>query len=135
MNADGTLSIALFSGTDDRLQAAATLIVGAAAMDRSVHVLVQFWALDAFRADRIRKDHGVSPEAGAAGLAAMQRHGAMHWADVMTQAKDLGNVTIRACAQSMEMLSLDPSQLDELIDGVEGVASFMADASASIVFI
>lgn len=133
--AEQTLSIALFSGTDDRLQAATTLIAGAAAMERPVHVLLQFWALDAFRADRIRKDHGTSPEAGAAGLAAMQRHGGMHWADVLAQAKELGDVTIRACAHSMEMLEFQLEDLDPLVESVEGVASFVADASGSVVFI
>jgi len=48
-----TLSIVLFSGTADKLHAAATLAAGAAAMDRPVNILLQYWALDAFRAERI----------------------------------------------------------------------------------
>ena len=47
------LSIVLFSGTDDKLHAAATIAVGAVAMDRPVNILLMYWALDAFRADRI----------------------------------------------------------------------------------
>jgi peroxiredoxin family protein len=35
------LAISLFSGTDDRLNAAAVLIAGAAALGRPVHVLLQ----------------------------------------------------------------------------------------------
>ena len=64
MDEDGTVSLALFSGTDDKLQAGAVLTVGAAAMGRKVNVFLQYWALDAFRADRVAKDHGVAPEAG-----------------------------------------------------------------------
>ena len=69
MNAEGSdnLSLVLCSGTDDRLTAAAVLVVGGAAMERKVEILLQFWALDAFRADRITKGHGLSPEAGSEG--------------------------------------------------------------------
>ena len=49
---DETLSLVLFSGTDDKLNAAAVLCAGAAAMGRKVNVFLQYWALDAFRAGR-----------------------------------------------------------------------------------
>ncbi|HLB39791.1 MAG TPA: DsrE/DsrF/DrsH-like family protein, partial [Actinomycetota bacterium] len=74
-----TFSVVLFSGTDDKLQAAATLSVGAAVMGRPVQVFLQYWALDAFRADRITKDHGVAPEAGPDGAAALASHNGAHW--------------------------------------------------------
>ncbi len=90
--ADEPLSLVLFSGTDDKLQAAAVLTVGAAAMGRSVNVFLQYWALDAFRADHVMKDHGVAPEAGADGLRAMQAQGKTHWSELFRQAKDLGEV-------------------------------------------
>lgn len=64
---DEKLSLVLFSGTDDKLNAAAVLVAGAAAMGKQVDVFLQYWALDAFRADRIRKDHGASAEAGPEG--------------------------------------------------------------------
>src|SRR5579864_9437105 len=57
------LSLILFSGTDDKLTAASTLVVGAAALGRRVDVLLQFWGLDAFRTDSVRTDHGLAPEA------------------------------------------------------------------------
>ncbi|HJT37918.1 MAG TPA: DsrE/DsrF/DrsH-like family protein [Actinomycetota bacterium] len=135
MDEEAPLSLILFSGTDDRLEAAAVLIAGASAMGRRVNVFLQFWALDAFRADRIRKDHGAAPEAGEAGLAAMQRHQRQHWTETLTQAKDVGDVAIHACALSMEMLSLGKQDLDPLVDDVEGVAAFMLDATGPITFI
>ena len=70
---DDTLSLIIFSGTDDKLTAAAVLAAGAAAMDRKVNVLLQYWGLDAFRVDRIRKDHGVATEAGPEGQALIAR--------------------------------------------------------------
>ena len=63
---DETVSIVLFSGTDDKLQAAAVLTAGAAALGRPVKILLQYWALEAFRADRVKADHGLAADAGAA---------------------------------------------------------------------
>ncbi len=132
---DDTISLVLFSGTDDKLQAAAVLSVGAAVMGRDVNVFLQYWALDAFRADRITKDHGVSPEAGPEGAAAMAAHGKSHWSELFGQAKDLGTVRIHACADSMEMFEITAEDLDPLVDGVWGVAAFFAEADGPVTFI
>ena len=130
-----TLSLVLFSGTDDKLQAAAVLVVGAAAMERKVNVFLQYWALDAFRADRILKDHGVSPEAGEAGLRAMQDQGKTHWSELLRQAKVIGDVRIRACSDSMEMFHLSLDDLDPMVDEIWGVASFFMEADGGVTFI
>ena len=135
MDDEGTVSLALFSGTDDKLQASAVLTVGAAAMGRKVNVFLQYWALDAFRADRVLKDHGVSPEAGEEGLRAMQDQGKPHWSDLYRQAKDLGEVRIYACADSLEMFKITKDDLDPMVDGVWGVASFFAEATGPVTFI
>ncbi|HKZ75949.1 MAG TPA: DsrE/DsrF/DrsH-like family protein [Actinomycetota bacterium] len=130
-----TLSLVLFSGTDDKLNAAAVLAVGAAAMERKVDILLQYWALDAFRADRVLKDHGVAPEAGPEGAAIVQRHGGQHWSETFRQARDIGDVAIHACSLSMEMLGLAREDLDPMVDDVEGVAAFMAEATGPLTFI
>lgn len=132
---EDSLSLVLFSGTDDKLQAAAVLAVGAAAMERKVNVFLQYWALDSFRADRVVKDHGVAPEAGEAGLRAMQEQGKTHWSELFRQAKDLGDVRIYACADSIEMFHLTQDDLDPLVDGIWGVASFFLEADGPITFI
>jgi peroxiredoxin family protein len=132
---DDTLSLVLFSGTDDKLQAASVLTVGAAAMSRKVNVFLQYWALDAFRADRVMKDHGVAPEAGEEGLRAMQAQGKTHWSELLRQAKDLGEVKVYACADSMEMFQITKDDLDPLVDGIWGVASFFMEAEGPITFI
>jgi peroxiredoxin family protein len=130
-----TMSLVLFSGTDDKLNAAAVLAAGAAAMGRRVNVFLQYWALDAFRADRIHKDHGVSLEAGAEGAEAYQRHAGQHWSEIFRQAKEIGDVAVHACSLSMEMFGLTTEDLDPLVDGQEGVASFMADVDGPLTFI
>jgi peroxiredoxin family protein len=135
MGTDDRLSLVLFSGTDDKLQAAAVLTVGAAAMGRPVDVFLQYWALDAFRADRITKDHGVAPEAGADGERAMREQGKTHWSELFGQAKDLGEVRIMACADSVEMFRITSDDLDPLVDGIWGVASFFLEADGPVTFI
>ncbi len=130
-----TFSVVLFSGTDDKLHAAATLAVGAAVMGRPVQVFLQYWALDAFRADRIIKDHGVAAEAGPEGQAAMTAQHTTHWSELLRQAADVGEVHIHACADSMEMLRITAEDLDPLVEGVWGVASFFAAADGPVTFI
>ena len=135
MDDEGTISLALFSGTDDRLQASAVLTVGAAAMGRKVNVFLQYWALDAFRADRVLKDHGVSTEAGEDGRRAMRDQGKPHWSELLRQAKLIGDVRIRACSDSMEMFHLTLHDLDPMVDEIWGVASFFMEADGGVTFI
>jgi peroxiredoxin family protein len=136
---DDTLSLVLFSGTDDKLTAAAVLAVGGAAMGRSVNVFLQYWALEAFEKDRIFKDHGVAPEAGPEGASIVardnERKGRQHWRALFDQAKTVGEVGIHACALSMDLFHITKDDLDPLVDDVEGVAAFMAEATGPIVFI
>lgn len=136
---DQTLSLVLFSGTDDKLQSAAVMTAGAAAVGKPVHIFLQYWALDAFRSDRINHDHGLAPEAGPAGHAAVEAlraAGQESWHETMRQAKELGEVEIQACSLSMDLLEIKQDDLDPLVDGVEGVASFfMAAGDGQVVFI
>jgi len=136
---DDSLSLVLFSGTDDKLNAAAVLAVGAAAMGRRVNVFLQYWALDSFRSDRIHKDHGVAPEAGPEGASlvarAAEEENHQHWSSLFEQAKALGEVGVHACALSMELFDITKEDLDPLVDDVEGVAAFMADATGAVTFI
>jgi peroxiredoxin family protein len=136
---DEPLNLVLFSGTDDKLQAAAVLAAGAAALGKPVNIFLQYWALDAFRTDRIGLDHGLAPEAGPDGkaaVAALARAGQVPWSETMRQAKDLGSVDIQACSLSMDLLNLESSDLDPLVDGVEGVTAFYLNAGdGQVVFI
>jgi peroxiredoxin family protein len=130
------ISLVLFSGTDDKLNAAAVLAVGAAVMGRPVNVFLQYYALDAFRAGRLCADHALSPEATREQAPAIRAHPGQHWSELLKQAKEVGAVNIQACALSMDMFHLTKADLDPLVDGVEGVAAFMASASdGQVVFI
>jgi peroxiredoxin family protein len=136
---DEPLNLVLFSGTDDKLQAAAVLTAGAAALGKPVNVFLQYWALDAFRRDRIERDHGLAPEAGPEGrraVDALAAAGQAPWAETFRQAKELGSVDIEACSLSMDLLHIDQTDLDPLVDGVEGVTAFYLNAGeGQVVFI
>jgi peroxiredoxin family protein len=136
---DESLNLVLFSGTDDKLQAAAVLTAGAAALGKPVNVFLQYWALDAFRRERIERDHGLAPEAGPEGrghVDALRFAGQASWAETFRQAKDLGTVDIEACSLSMDLLGIEEANLDPLVDGVEGVTAFYLNAGeGQVVFI
>jgi peroxiredoxin family protein len=136
---DEPLNLVLFSGTDDKLQAAAVLTAGAAALGKPVNIFLQYWALDAFRAAKIGADHGLAPEAGPAGrmaVDALGEAGQATWAETLRRAKDLGAVDIQACSLSMDLLCLESTDLDPLVDGVEGVTAFYLNAGqGQLVFI
>jgi peroxiredoxin family protein len=132
-----SLSIVLFSGTDDKLHAAATIAAGASAMGSTVNVLLMYWALDAFRADRINNEHGLAYDASRPRWKEPVDHvGDIPWLETFRQAKELGDVTIRACSGSLATLGLDPARLDPLVDDAGGIAAFLAAADGGqILFI
>ena len=136
---DESINLVLFSGTDDKLQAAAVLTAGAAALGKPVNLFLQYWALDAFRQERIDRDHGLAPEAGAEGkghVEALRIAGQASWAETLRQAKELGGVDIQACSLSMDLLGIEQTDLDPLVDGVEGVTAFYLNAGeGQLVFI
>ena len=132
-----SLSIVLFSGTEDKLHAAATIAVGAAAMDRPVNILLMYWALDAFRADRIANDHGLAYDAARPRFnEPVERVGEIPWLETFRQAKELGEMTILACSGSLEVLGIDVTTLDPLVDSSGGIATFLVAAEGGqILFI
>ena len=136
---DESLNLVVFSGTDDKLQAVAVLAAGAAALGKPVNLFLQYWALDAFTKAKIDRDHGLAPEAGAEGRAAVDalaKAGQAPWAETLRQAKEIGGVDVQACSLSMDLLGLEESDLDPLVDGVEGVTAFYLNAGeGQIVFI
>jgi peroxiredoxin family protein len=124
-----TLSIVMFSGTADKLHAAATLAAGAAAMGRPVNILLQYWALDAFRAERVEVDHGLAYDSMAAGASKpVEGTKAIPWLDTFRMAKELGELSIYACSGSLEVLGIDIADLDPLVDAAGGIATFLMTA-------
>jgi peroxiredoxin family protein len=132
-----SLNLVLFSGTADKLHAAATIAAGAAAMDRPVNILVQYWALDAFRTERIEQNLGLAWDSTIVGTT-RPVHGtkAINWLESMRMAKELGEVQVFACSGSMETLGIPMTALDPIVDTEGGIATFlMAAEGGQIIFI
>ena len=109
-----SLSLVLFSGTADKLHAAGTIAAGAAAMGRPVNVLLMYWALDAFRADRIENDHGLAYDAARPRFhEPVDRVGNIPWLETFRQAKEIGEVSILACSGSLDVLGARPPPGDD----------------------
>ncbi len=104
------LSMVLCSGTEEKLKAASVIAGGAVALGTEVSVLLQFSALDAFRASRLAPDDAPA------------------WAETFRQSKAMGTLTINACSASMDELGLEPADLDPVVDGVSGIAAFLIGA-------
>jgi peroxiredoxin family protein len=131
------LNIVLFSGTADKLHAAATLAAGAAAMERPVNVLLQYWALDAFRCERLQESHGLSWDSTADGTRRpVNGTRAIPWLETFRMAKELGEMSVLACSGSLEVLGLEATELDPIVDASAGIATFLASAEeGQLIFI
>lgn len=126
--ANATFAIALFSGTADRLQAAATMAAGAVAMGMETHVFLMFWGVDAFKKDVIDTTRPVSAEYGDRGkevAAAMEAKGVPPWHEVLRMAADIGDLHVHACAMTMDLLDIPKEHLDPMVEDVIGVATFV----------
>ncbi len=133
------MSIVLFSGTGDKLQAAATMASGAAAMGVETHVFLTFWGLNALRKDMIGKALPMSADYGQEGenmAKLMHEKGAHSWYDVFEMARDVGDVHVHACSHTMDLMDLTLDDLDPMVEDVIGVATFVGSAgTGQILFI
>ncbi len=133
------MSIVLFSGTGDKLQAAATMASGAAAMGVETHVFLTFWGLNALRKDMAGKVLPMSADYGQDGenmAKLMQEKGAHSWYDVFGMARDVGDVHFHACSHTMDLMDLTLDDMDPMVEDVIGVATFVSNAGdGQILFI
>lgn len=150
----GGVTILLFSGDFDRVQAALMVAIGAAASGFPVTIFFSFWGLTALRRKSrfggksfLEKMVSAMLPGGIHGLPTsrmnflgvgprlfktlMRRKGVPEPAEMLEQARELG-VRFVACATSMDVMGISA---DELISDVQagGVASFLDVASRSSV--
>ena len=106
-------------------------------MDRPVNILLQYWALDAFRADAHRREP--RPRLGLHRRRRQppgERDAAIPWLETFRMAKELGEVSVLACSGSLDVLGIDVTTLDPLVDASGGIATFLLAAEdGQIVFI
>ncbi|MBK9181131.1 MAG: DsrE/DsrF/DrsH-like family protein [Acidimicrobiales bacterium] len=133
------MSFIVFSGSADKLQAAATMVSGAAAMGVETHLFLTFWGLNAFRKDMVGQPLPMSSEAGdmaeMMGKLMMEK-GVPPWSSVLADAIDIGDVHVHACAMTMDLMDMPKEALVDVVEDVIGVGRFIElSAGGSVVFI
>lgn len=122
------MAVVLTESAADKLLPFATLVSGAVALGLRVDVFASYWGLLAFRAANRPEAATVSPGHGEEGRRleeALRAKNAPSWRAILEMAKSLGEVHIYACSQSMDLLGLKKTDLDPLVEGVTGVATFI----------
>jgi peroxiredoxin family protein len=122
------MSLVVFSGTADKLIAAATLATGAAAMDMEVELFLTFWGLEAFRKGAKQQPPRITAEYADYApvmMELMQAKHVPHWLDTLRDARDIGHVKIYACSATMELFGMHLEDLEDVVDEVTGVATFV----------
>ncbi|HEX6290164.1 MAG TPA: DsrE/DsrF/DrsH-like family protein [Herpetosiphonaceae bacterium] len=122
------MSLVVFSGTVDKLTAVATLTTGAAAMGMEVDLFLTFWGLEAFRHGAKQQPPRITAEYADFGPVMQELMAAKqvpHWLDTLRAAREIGDVRIFACSATMELFGLKLDELEDVVDEVTGVASFV----------
>jgi peroxiredoxin family protein len=125
------MSLVVFSGTTDKLIAAATLASGGAMMDMEVELFLTFWGLEAFKKGSKQQPPRISAEYAdyAPEMAElMQAKNEPHWLDTLRAAREIGAVKLYACSATMELFGYTKDDLEDIVDEVTGVATFVERA-------
>ncbi|MDG6922408.1 MAG: DsrE/DsrF/DrsH-like family protein [Nitrososphaerota archaeon] len=132
------IAIVVFSGTVDKLTAAATIATGGVAMGMDVDLFFTYWGLVALRKDMIQGNRKISKEFEEMGqmmAEMMQKKNVPSWFEIFKRAREAGNVKLHACSQTYDLMGMKRDDLTELVDDVIGVGKFIelaTDAKISL---
>lgn len=122
------LALVLGSDAPDRLHSAAQFVAGAATAGLETHVFLVNSGLAAFT--RVAVERPAPVPVGNAPAERIARRLAdpdvPGWAEVMRQAKEIGDVRVHACSSSMPLLGLRLEDLDPMVDDIMGMTTFIA---------
>lgn len=125
------MSLVVFSGTTDKLMAAATLTAGAAAMGLEVELFFTFWGLESLRTGAKDQPPRITAEFvdfAPVMMELMQAKNVPHWLDTLRGAREIGDVKVYACSMMMELFDIKQTDLEDVVDEVIGVAGFIERA-------
>jgi peroxiredoxin family protein len=126
------MALVVFSGTVDKLTAAATMATGGVAMGMDVDMFFTYWGLSALRKDMITSNMKLSKdfeEMGPMMMQMMKKNNVPGWYELLTRAKEAGNVRIHACSQTFDLMGMKREDLPEAVEDIVGVAKFVEQAS------
>ncbi|MFP3130951.1 MAG: DsrE/DsrF/DrsH-like family protein [Nitrososphaeria archaeon] len=125
------LAIVVFSGTVDRLLAAAIIASGGVALGMDVELFLTFWGLNAFRKDSVNSNTRFSKDyedMAPLMMEVMKNKNVPSWFEMLKKAKEIGNVKVHACAMTYDLLDMKKEDLADVVDDVIGVGEFISMA-------
>lgn len=130
------MSIVAFSGTEDKLMAAAIMASGAVANELDVQIFITFWGLT-----RTVKEGKTAPDLSFDGqkmkdkvFAVMKQKNVPDWITMLKNAKEVGNIKVYGCAMFADLLDIEKKDLDPIVDDIIGVNEFVSLSKDSMTF-
>lgn len=125
------MTIALFSGSVDKLTAAGVILGGAAAEDMEVEIFVLLQAAFAFKKENALVNDRVAEITDKKDdfLASLQRLNTPHWTQAFKNAKEMTDVNIHICGFAGKVWHGE--KLDDFIDladNICGIGEYLAAA-------
>ncbi|MGC8478981.1 MAG: DsrE/DsrF/DrsH-like family protein [Candidatus Micrarchaeia archaeon] len=119
-------SIIMFSGTADKFLPLGVLVDAAAAMGYEVNVFVTGFALMGFTKEKHEIPFPKEFESMAPMLIqGMKATNTKSWYDMLSEAKEVGDVKVHACSLTASMFNLKKDDFDQIVDDIVGAASFL----------
>jgi peroxiredoxin family protein len=128
------MTIALYTGSFDKLTATGVIINGAVADDMDVEIFVLLMGANAFRRENVGKTDHMAELADKKEefLASLQRLKIPTWMEYFKQAKEMGNVKIYICGLAGKVWDgLTLGDFNELADDICGIAEYVASAQTA----
>ncbi len=128
------MTLALFSGSVDKLTAAGVILGGAAAEDMDVEIFVLLQAAFAFKKENAMTNDRVAEITDKKDefLASLKRLEAPHWTEAFRKAKEMTNVKIHICGFAGKVWGGE--KLDDFIDladDIVGIGEYVDAAENS----
>jgi peroxiredoxin family protein len=133
-----SIAIVVFSGTVDKLMAAATIATGGVAMGMDVDLFFTYWGLVALRKDMIKTNMKITKEFEEMGpmmAEMMKKKNVPSWYEILVKGREAGNVKVHACSQTYDLMGMKKEDLSEMVDDIIGVGKFIelaTDAKISL---
>jgi peroxiredoxin family protein len=130
------MTMALFSGSIDKLTAAGVVLSGAAADDMDVDIYVLLQGARAFRkdisADSSQLEMAENPQLKEEFLASLKKLNVNPWLEFFRDAKELTNVKIHVCGLAGKIWGAEKMEdFNELVDDIVGISEYITAAQES----
>jgi len=128
------MTIALFSGSVDKLTAAGVILGGAAAEDVDVEIFVLLQAAFAFKKENATTNERVAELTDKQDefLASLKRLNAPHWTEAFRTAKEMTNMKIHICGFAGKVWHGEKLEdFIDLADDICGIGEYMTAAEES----